>query len=792
MKKSELSEQDIRTKYITPAITDAGWDIKTQMREEVNFTDGKIRVRGKLVTRGKPKRADYLLYYKANIPLAVVEAKANNKPLGTGLSQALDYAQILDVPFAFSSNGDGFIQHDRTVTETEDGNREKQISLEGFPSPEELWKKYKVWKGIEDEEQEELITQPYYYEKGGMSPRYYQRIAINRTVEAVAKGQKRIMLVMATGTGKTLTAFQIIWRIWKGGGNKRILYLADRNILVDDPKKKYFGPLDDKVTKLSRQNVSKAHQIYFALYQAVTGNKDYKDIFSEYSRDFFDIIIVDECHRGSAAADSQWREVLQYFKPATQIGMTATPKETRDVSNIDYFGDPLYTYSLKQGIEDGFLAPYKVMRYTLDRDVEGWRPQDGKTDLFGNIIPDRIYNKKDFDRLLVAEPRTVLVAMKVTQYLQENDPYGKAIIFCQDIDHADRMRRAMVNLNPELVNKNERYVVRITGDVPNVGRELDDFMSPEETYPVVATTSKLLTTGVDIPTCKLIVLDAEINSMTEFKQIIGRGTRIDVDNEKHYFTIMDFRDVTRHFADPDFDGEPIQDGDFTLEDDPIPDEKFTPDGEDEVGEDEEIIFDPEPDDGGEIEDEEPRKYYVDDVEFKVINKRVQYYGDDGKLVTDSVKDFSRKHILSEYETLDDFLKHWKESDRKQAIIDELREKGVFFEELEKEVDKDLDPFDLICHVAYDQPPLTRQERANQVQKQNYFGKYSDTAQKVLEGLLEKYADEGPENLEDPKILKLDPFNQMGSPTELIAEFGGKEGYDKAIRRIEDDLYNTAS
>lgn len=794
MKKSKLSEQDIRTKFILPAIKDAGWDVQTQLREEYYFTDGKVKVRGKMVIRGKAKKADYLLYHeKGNIPLAIVEAKSNNKPLGTGLPQALDYAQILDVPFAISSNGDGFIIHDRTISKAEDGQTEKRIGLDGFPSPRQLWAKYKAWKGIKEDKQEELVTQPYYFEKGGLRPRYYQRIAINRIIEAIAKGQDRIMLVMATGTGKTLTAFQIIWRIWKSGGNKRILYLADRNILVDDPKKEYFGPLGDKVTKLSRRNVSKAHQIYFALYQAVTGNKNYKDIFSEYSQDFFDVIIVDECHRGSAAADSQWREVLEYFEPATQIGMTATPKETRDVSNIDYFGEPLYTYSLKQGIEDGFLAPYKVMRYTLDRDVEGWRPQAGKSDIYGNPIPDRIYNKKDFDRLLVAEPRTVLVAMKISQYMKENDPYGKAIVFCQDIDHADRMRRALVNLNPEKVKKNEQYVVRLTGDVPTVKADLDDFMNKTEPYPVIATTSKLLTTGVNIPTCKLIVLDAEINSMTEFKQIIGRGTRIDVDNEKHYFTIMDFRDVTRHFADPEFDGEPIQDVDFDIDDTPVPEDEPLPEGPAAINEAEEVvIYDPDAGEAGELEDEEPRKFYVDDVEFEVINKRVMYYGDDGKLVTDSVKDFSRKNILSEYETLDAFLKHWKESARKQAIIEELQEKGVLFEDLEKEVGKELDPFDLICHIAYDQPPLTRQERADQVQKQDYFGKYSETARKVLEGLLAKYADEGPRNLEDPNVLRLDPFSQMGSPTELIDEFGGKEQYDKAIQRMEQDLYETAS
>jgi len=790
MKKSKLSEQDIRTKFITPAIVKAGWDKEKQLREEYSFTKGKVIVRGKTVKRGQPKRADYILNYKANLPLAVVEAKANDKPLGTGIQQAKKYAETLDIPFAYSSNGDGFIEYDFTKSE---GEIEKQLGLDEFPSPGELWQRYRSWKGLADPE-EEVVKQPYYYSKDGMSPRYYQRIAINRTVEAIAKGQKRMMLVMATGTGKTLTAFQIIWRIWKAGENKRILYLADRNILVDDPKKKYFSPFKDTVTKLSRQNISKAHQIYFALYQAVTGYEDYKDVFREYSPDFFDLIIIDECHRGSASANSEWREVLDYFEPATQIGLTATPKETSDVSNINYFGEPIYTYSLKQGIEDGFLAPYKTIRYTLDRDVEGWRPEMGKRDIYGNIIPDRIYNKKDFDKNLVLGTRTGVVAQKVTEFLQKNEPYAKTIIFCVDIDHADRMRRAIVNLNPELVSKNSRYVVRITGDVPGVEMELDDFMNPEETYPVVATTSKLLTTGVDIPTCKLIVLDAEINSMTEFKQIIGRGSRIDEDNNKMYFTIMDFRNVTRLFADPEFDGEPVQAVDFRGDESPD-----LPDEEDENGPAEdwedfefEERFKPGDTGGGEVEEDEPKKYYVDNVPVKVINRRVQYYGDDGKLMTESIRDYSRDKILNEYESLDMFLRYWKESERKQAIVEELREKGVFFEELEKEVDKDLDPFDLICHVAYDQPPLTRQERAKQVQKQDYFGKYSETARKVLEGLLEKYADEGLENLEDPNVLKLDPFSKMGSPVELINEFGGRDEYLKAIQRIEQDLYNTAS
>lgn len=785
MRKSELSEQDIRTKYITPAILNAGWDQERQLREEVYFTAGRVLVRGKIVKRGDPKRADYILNYKANLPLAVVEAKSNEKPLGTGIPQAIDYAETLDIPFAYSSNGDGFIEYDRTKSE---GEIEKRISMEDFPSPEELWKRYKVWKGIE-EKHEDLVTQPYHYEKGGLTPRYYQRIAINRTMEAIAKGQKRIMLVMATGSGKTPTAFQIIWRYWKSGTNKRILYLADRNILVDDPKNKYFSPFGDKVAKLSRKNVSKAHQIYFALYQAVSGHEEYKNIFKDYSRDFFDLIIIDECHRGSASADSEWREVLEYFSSATQIGMTATPKETKDVSNIDYFGEPIYTYSLKQGIEDGFLAPYKVIRYTLDRDVEGWRPEMGKKDVFGNEVPDRIYNQKDFDRNLVLGTRTGLVARKVTEFLQEHDPYAKTIIFCQDVEHADRMRRAIVNMNPDLVHRNSKYVVRITGNDVIGKMELDNFMNPEETYPVVATTSKLLTTGVDIPTCKLIVLDAEINSMTEFKQIIGRGSRIDEENDKMYFSIIDFRNVTRHFADPDFDGVPIQDTDFDPDQPPVitePDEVYEPDEEDGV------ILEPGLPPAGDITDDTPRKYYVNDVLIKVINKRVLYYGDDGKLMTESLRDYSKNKILEEYSSLDDFLRHWEESEKKQAIVDELQKKGIFFDELKKEVGKDMDPFDLICHIAFDQPPLTRRERANNVKKRNYFGKYSDTAKLIIDGLLEKYADEGLKNLEDLNVLKLDPFNKIGSMMEIVQEFGGRKQYFEAIQYLEKDLYNTAS
>jgi type I restriction enzyme R subunit len=788
--KKDLTEQDIRSRYISPAIYDAGWDKMSQILEEKYFTDGRIRVCGSMAKRDKGKKADYILYYKRGIKLAVVEAKDNKHTIGAGLQQGIEYAEILDVPFVYSSNGDGFIEHDRTKSE---GTIERQLRLDEFPSPEELWGRYKLWKGI-DEEQEKVVSQPYHYDKDGRSLRYYQEIAVNRTIEAVAKGVQRILLVMATGTGKTLTAFQIIWRIWKSGTNKRILFLADRKILVDDPIRKYFSPLKDKVHKIQRSKVSKAHEIYFALYQAVTGNEVEQDLFKEYSRDFFDLIIIDECHRGSAAADSDWRRVLEYFNTAVHIGLTATPKETTEVSNFDYFGKPLYTYSLKQGIEDGFLAPYKVVRFTIDKDAEGWRPVEGFTDKHGNLIPDREYNQKDYDGQLVLEKRTKLVARKVTEFLQATDPYAKTIIFCRDIDHAERMRSALVNLNAEYVHRDSRYVLRITGDDDLGKKNLDPFMDEEETYPVIATTSKLLTTGVDVPTCKFIVLDANIGSMTEFKQIIGRGTRISEDYGKMYFTIMDFRNVTRHFADPDFDGIPEQAADFGPDDPPgtIDDEP----GEDGEGTD--VIVDPPESgegtenggiDGGPIvEPPEVTKFYVDNVEVKVINQRVQFYNDDGKLVTESLKDYSRKKINEEYSSLDDFLKRWLDSEKKIAIVQELEEKGILFSELKKEVDRDLDPFDLICHIAFDQPPLNRQERANNVKKRNYFGKYTETAQKVLEGLLEKYEDEGLENLEDIKVLNLAPFSEYGSIVELVEEFGGKDGYLSAVHEIEEELY----
>lgn len=787
--KKDLSERDICSKYITPSLINAGWNLERQIREEVTFTDGRIIVRKKLVTRGERKRADYILYYKPNLPLAIIEAKDNKHPVGAGMQQALNYAEILDIPFVYSSNGDAFLEHDRTVTQ---GIKEREIPLNQFPSPEELWNRYKKAKGI-NEREEAIITQEYFYEQDGKTPRYYQRIAINRTVEAIAKGQKRILLVMATGTGKTYTAFQIIYRLWKSKAKKRILFLADRNILVDQAMANDFRHFGDKMTKITDRKIDKAHEIYLALYQGISGAEEFKNVYKQFSPDFFDLVIIDECHRGSAKEDSAWREILEYFHPATQIGLTATPKETRDVSNIEYFGEPIYTYSLKQGIEDGFLAPYKVIRVMLDKDVEGYRPEKGKKDKYGFEIEDREYNIKDYDKKLVLEKRTKIVAKKVSDYLKKNNSrFDKTIFFCVDIEHAERMRQALVNENADLVAENPKYVMRITGDNEEGKAELDNFIDPASKYPVLVTTSKLMTTGVDAQTCKFIVLDTIINSMIEFKQIIGRGTRIREDYGKQYFTIIDFRGVTKLFADPDFDGTPVcvktTAGEIPTEEEEIIDDQG------ELGEVREAKGDyggdipPEIKDAGDIY-KTPAKYYVNDVPVKVIHERVYYYDKNGKLITESLKAYTKRNIQNEFKTLDEFLTKWNEAERKEAIIKELEERGVLFEELKDEVGKDLDPFDLICHIAFDMPPLTRRERANNVKKRNYFTKYGESAREVLEALLNKYADEGIENLENLEILRVPDFKKFGSPIEIIRRFGGKKKYLEAINELKREIYS---
>ena len=778
--KKAMSEEDIKMKYITPAIEKAGWDIKTQVRAEYTFTNGRIIVRGNLVARGRRKRADYLLSYKPNMPLAIIEAKDNKKPMGAGMQQGLEYAEILDIPFIYSSNGDGFIEHDRFT------GKERELSLDEFPSPNELWERYKKGKGIQPHE-EKVIEEDYFFDMSGKSPRYYQRVAINRVIEAIAKGQDRILLVMATGTGKTYTAFQIIYRLWKSRAKKRILFLADRNILIDQTMANDFKHFGDKMIKVNRKNVSKAHEIYLALYQSMTGSEEWQDIYKQFSPDFFDLVIVDECHRGSAKDNSAWREVLEYFSSATQIGLTATPKETKDVSTSNYFGEPVYTYSLKQGIEDGFLAPYKVVRVSLDRDLEGYRPAKGKVDKYGNLIEDRIYNVSDFDRNLILEKRTEIVAKKISEFLRKTNRFDKTIVFCVDIDHAERMRQALINENSDLVKENSKYVMRITGDNEEGKAQLDNFIDPVSKYPTIVTTSKLLTTGVDAQTCKLIVLDSNINSMTEFKQIIGRGTRIKEEYGKLFFTIMDFRGVTRLFADPDFDGDPVviyepKEGEGIVP----PTEGEYDDFEGEPGayvNEDEGDFDLDENGGG-----KRVKYVVDDVEVMVVNERVEYYDKDGKLVTESLKDYTRKNIRNEYADLNEFINRWNSEEKKSAIIEELKERGVFLDAIKEEVGKDLDDFDLILHLAFDQKPLTRQERANNVKKRDYFSKYSDVAREVLEALLDKYMNEGITELESMEILKLDPFKKIGTPTKIIKAFGGRDKYIQTIKELEREIY----
>ena len=795
-----MSERSIITQYIIPAIEKSGWD-KRQIAEEVTFTDGKIMVRKKLVSRGTKKRADIILSYKSNstnIPLAIIEAKDNKHSIRAGMQQAIDYGNILDVPFVYSSNGDGFIEHDRTKNS---GIIERELTLDEFPTQEELWDRYKKSKEINDEE-EKVITQNYYFDQESFSPRYYQRIAINRTVEAVAKGQDRILLVMATGTRKTYTAFQIVYRLFKKKKKKRVLYLADRNILVEQTIGGDFKPLknSDNIHWIKNRKVDKSREIQFALYQSLTGDTEDKKVYKKYSPDYFDLIIVDECHRGSAKDDSAWREILEYFSSATQIGLTATPKETKDVSNMDYFGESVFTYSLKQGIEDGFLAPYKVVRVGLDRDLEGYRPEKHKRDKYGNELEDRIYNKKDFDRALILEQRTKLVAKYVSDYLKANDKrMAKTIFFCTDIEHADRMREALINENSDLYSQNNKYIMKITGDDDLGKSELYNFTTPKEKYPTLVTTSKLLTTGVDCKTCEFIVIDSEISSMIEFKQILGRGTRIREDYNKLYFTLIDFRDVSRLFADKDFDGEPVKIKDVSSGDDiPLEDDEDVDAGIDtddinslednNVNDDENStginssLFD-------DTNENKVKKYYLDDVEVKVLNSRVQYYGEDGKLITESLKDYTKKNMRKEFSNLDDFLRKWTEEGKRAEIEAHLLDKGIFLEELEDEVGKDMDVFDLICHIAFDMPPLTRKERANNVKKRNYFGKYSETAQGVINKLLEKYENEGINNIDDVKILKLPEFEEFGSQLEIVKKgFGGKKKYEMAIKELVHELY----
>ena len=809
MDKRNFSERDICTKFITPALRKAGWDEMVQIREEVGFTKGRIIVRGKLVTRGQGKRADYILSYKPNLPIALIEAKDNTHSVGDGIQQALDYAETLNIPFVFSSNGDGFVFHDRTGASDP---RETTLPLDAFPSPADLWARYCAWKGL-DVAAEQVVLQDYYDDGSGKAPRYYQVNAVNAAIEAIAKGQDRVLLVMATGTGKTYTAFQIIWRLWKAGQKKRILFLADRNVLIDQTMVNDFRPFGGTMAKLStkaktieradgstedlplgldrKRRIDTAYEVYLGLYQAITGPEERQKLFREFSPDFFDLIVIDECHRGSAAEDSAWREILDYFSSATQIGLTATPKETEYVSNIAYFGDPVFSYSLKQGIRDGFLAPYKVVKVHIDRDVAGYRPEKGQLDREGIEVEDRIYNTKDFDRSLVIDDRTRLVAQKVTQFLKESgDHYQKTIVFCVDQEHAARMRQALINENADLVAENARYVMRITGGDPEGQAQLGNFIDPESRWPVLVTTSRLLSTGVDAQTCRLIVLDREVGSMTEFKQIVGRGTRVHEDTRKYYFTLLDFRGASSHFADPEFDGEPVQIYE-PRDNAPIDPPDAPPNDEDGAP------LSESPDEGETVVDEprlpppsrgSQKKVYVDGVGATIVAERIEYLDENGKLVTESLRDFTKRALRKRFASLDDFLKRWNGAERKGAILEELAAEGLPLDPIREELGRDMDPFDLICHIAFDAKPLTRRERAENVRKRDAFTRYSDKARAVLDALLAKYADEGVLNLDDANVLRIAPFSALGTPIELIRAFGGKPGFEEAVHGLQSELY----
>ncbi len=771
--KKELSEADICDGYITPAIYEAGWKPIIQVRREVTLTPGPVVVRGNMSSRNKKraKRADYVLQWEPDVPIAVVEAKDNKKSISHGMQQALGYADLLNVPSAFSSNGDGFASHNKAAVDGED--IETEFSLDNFPTPVALWARYKRYRGISSDE-EPLIIEPYFDDGTAKAPRYYQVQAINKVVEEVAKGRQRLLLVMATGTGKTYTTFQIIWRLWRARHVKRILFLVDRNALADQTVVNDFKPFGSVMTKVKNRKIDPAYEVHIALYQALTGPHEEDKAFKSVSKDFFDLVVIDECHRGSAAEDSSWREVLEYFNSAIHLGLTATPKETEYISNIHYFHEPVYTYTLKQGIEDGYLAPYKVVRIDIDKDVLGWTPPPGMTDDLGQEIERREYNQADMDKILVLNQRTKLVAKRVMELLMATDPYSKTIIFCESVDHAERMRKAITNAARSLSIENSEYVVRITGDSPEGKAALDRFIDPEEKYPVIATTSDLLTTGVDAKTCKLIVLDKTIKSMTTFKQTIGRGTRIDEQHNKFFFTILDFKKATELFRDPEFDGEPAiiytpGDGDDPVPPDPDLPDDFVPD-------------DDQPPEG-------TRTITVSGVPAKIIGERIEYLGSDGQLVTESYRDFTRKAIREEFSSLDDFLRKWSESERKQAIIDELEKHGLSFEALAHEVGKEFGAFDLICHIAFDQPALTRFERVNKVKKKDYFSKYNTKAREVITTLLEKYATDGIQTLEATNVLSLPPLDRFGTPVEIVNDvFGGIEQYKTAINEIELALF----
>lgn len=785
--KSQMTEEDIKLNYITPALLKRGWQNKITMETKVQFTDGKINLRGNLVAREAPKKADYILYIERNYPIAIVEAKDNHHSVSFGIQQAIAYAKMLDVPFAYSSNGDAFYEHDFLT------GLERQLSLDEFPTYDELVERFRTESnggaGVSDAEMT-IIHQPYYTSQNTYPPRYYQRIAINRTVDAIARGQDRLLLVMATGTGKTYTAFQIVYRLLKADLKKKILYLADRNILVDQSIQQDFSPLEKTIHKINfakdDPSTITSHEVYFSLYQQLTGSEDKDDSDGEddtvsrlaalFQPNFFDLVIVDECHRGSAKKDSNWRKILEYFSSATQIGMTATPKETKYISNIYYFGEPIYTYSLREGIEDGFLAPFRVINITTDIG-DGWRPYFGQRDIYGNIIEDRIYNNSDYDYNIVIEDRINAVALEITNYLKATDRMAKTIVFCATEEHAERMRIVLSKLNADMVQQNPDYVVRITGSDTYGKSKLDYFISVAAKYPVIATTSKLLSTGADCKMTKLIVLDQMINSMTEFKQIIGRGTRLREKEGKTHFTVMDFRGISRLFADPDWDG-PIE-----------PDEGFDPN-------DVPKGMDPRPDYPPVTDptETEPKPYVnVDGCEVRIINKTVSVYDASGRLLRqENIIDYTKTNILGEYASLDRFIAYWNAIQKKAAISSLLRERGIDLQALKEDQGMmDVDDYDFICHVAYDKKPLTRKERAEGVKKQDFFSRYSGAAKEVLEILLDKYMNLGIYQVEDLKILSLDPLRRFGTPSRIVGYFGGKAAYLEAVKSLENAIYEVA-
>lgn len=771
LQKHQMSEEDIKLQYITPAIL-SKWS-REKITMETRITDGKINLKGNFVFREKPKRADYILYLSANNPIAIVEAKDNTHAVSHGLQQAMTYAQMLDIPFAYSSNGDGFMEHDFLT------GQEREIGLDEFPSEQELATRYKQESGLTPR-QETILEQPYYSSQNTYPPRYYQRIAINRTVDAIARGQQRILLVMATGTGKTYTAFQIVYRLLQSGMKRKILYLADRNILVDQSIQQDFAPLEKVIHKINVAKDDKStitsHEVYFSLYQQLVGEDDEEHFSELFTPDFFDLIIVDECHRGSAKEESRWRRILEYFQSATQIGMTATPKETKYISNLSYFGEPVYTYSLKEGIEDGFLAPFKVINIMTDIG-EGWRPRKGQKDINGEEIPDRIYTNSDYDYNIIIEDRIQQVAQEITNYLKSTDRMAKTIVFCATEDAALRMRDALAKLNADMMKKNPDYVVRITGGDEYGKKKLKYFISVSSPYPVIATTSKLLSTGADCKMTKLIVLDEMIGSMTEFKQIIGRGTRLREKEGKTHFVVMDFRNVTRLFADPEWDG-PIEMNEGYMPGGKQPDHKDLPDGDGM---------------GDETTPPEPKKKPIVDrngCQVQIIHKTVSVYDANGKLLRqESIVDYTKENILGEYASLDNFIRKWSAQDKKEQIRDLLHDRGIDLELLKADQNMtDVDDFDFICHVAFDRKPLTRKERANNVKKRDFFSKYSGVAREVLEALLDKYMNTGIYEIEKTEILKLDPFLKLGKPAKIAGYFGGKQGYLKAVQELEQAIY----